>query len=207
MAMAMQSVGFVRVSPRRPGLRPGDLAIGARIAAAVFRTDLGWMGVAGRDEELAQVVFGYPSRERAERTLASRVGRRTSLAASHGSLESVVDLLTRYAAGEAVDFSDVSLALDHLTPLARRIVAACRSIPRGEVISYGELASACGAPGAARAVGSVMAQNRHPLVVPCHRVVAADGSLGGYSAPDGLRMKRRLLALEGAPLGNVRAGV
>jgi methylated-DNA-[protein]-cysteine S-methyltransferase len=108
-----------------------------------------------------------------------------------------IDLLARYAAGEAVDFSQVPLDLDHLTRFARRVVAACRRIPRGQVRTYGELAAACGAAGAARAVGSVMAKNRFPLIVPCHRVIGAGGGLGGYSAPDGLRMKRRLLALEG----------
>jgi methylated-DNA-[protein]-cysteine S-methyltransferase len=65
------------------------------------------------------------------------------------------------------------------------------------VSTYGDLAAAIGSPGAARAVGSVMARNCFPLIVPCHRVLGAGGSLGGYSAPDGLRMKRRLLAMEG----------
>jgi methylated-DNA-[protein]-cysteine S-methyltransferase len=95
-----------------------------------------------------------------------------------------------------VDFSDVPLALDHLTSFGRRVVAACRRIRWGQTRSYGELASECGAAGAARAVGTVMAKNRYPLIVPCHRVLAARGALGGYSAPDGLRMKRRLLAME-----------
>jgi methylated-DNA-[protein]-cysteine S-methyltransferase len=112
-------------------------------------------------------------------------------------LHAAVEVVQQYAAGSPVDFSGLSLDLDYLTPFGRRVAAACRSIPRGEVRSYGDLAAACGSPGAARAVGSVMARNRIPLVVPCHRVVGASGSLGGYSAPDGLRMKRRLLALEG----------
>ena len=99
-----------------------------------------------------------------------------------------------------MDFSDVPLALDHLTPFGRRVVAACRRIPWGQTRSYGELAAECGSPGAARAVGSVMAKNRYPLIVPCHRVLAAGGELGGYSAPDGLKMKRRLLAMEGRTL-------
>jgi methylated-DNA-[protein]-cysteine S-methyltransferase len=110
----------------------------------------------------------------------------------------VAELLACYAAGGVVDFSDVGLDLEYQTPLGRRIIAACRAIPRGEVRTYGEIAAECGSPGAARAVGSVMAKNRHPLIVPCHRVVGAGGGLGGYSAPEGLRMKRRLLAMEGA---------
>jgi methylated-DNA-[protein]-cysteine S-methyltransferase len=104
--------------------------------------------------------------------------------------------LQRFAEGERVEFSDVPLATDHLSRFAKRVVAACRAIPWAQVTTYGDLAAACGSPGAARAVGSVMARNRYPLVVPCHRVLASGGGLGGYSAPDGLRMKRRLLAME-----------
>jgi methylated-DNA-[protein]-cysteine S-methyltransferase len=113
-----------------------------------------------------------------------------------GWVRELVDDLQRFAAGEEVEFADVRVALDHLTPFARRIVAACRRIGWGRVSSYGELAARCGSPGAARAVGSVMAKNRYPLVVPCHRVLASGGGLGGYSAPEGLQMKRRLLAME-----------
>jgi methylated-DNA-[protein]-cysteine S-methyltransferase len=71
---------------------------------------------------------------------------------------------------------------------------------RGRVRTYGELAAAAGSAGAARAVGSVMAKNRHPIIVPCHRVVGSAGSLGGFSARDGINMKRRMLELEGAPI-------
>jgi methylated-DNA-[protein]-cysteine S-methyltransferase len=153
------------------------------------------------------VVFGHASRRNAEIALA----RSLRLLQPHGCLvgqnvspisptwiKELVAGLRHFAEGEPVDFSDVPLALDHLTPFARRVVAACRRICWGQTRSYGDLASECGAPGAARAVGTVMAKNRYPLVVPCHRVLAAGGALGGYSAPDGLRMKRRLLAMEAA---------
>ena len=105
--------------------------------------------------------------------------------------------LERFAAGEPVDFGRVTLDTNHLTPFGRRIVTACRRIPFGQTRSYSQLAAICGSPGAARAVGQVMAKNRFPLVVPCHRVLAAGGRIGGFSAPDGLRMKRRLLSIEG----------
>jgi methylated-DNA-[protein]-cysteine S-methyltransferase len=108
----------------------------------------------------------------------------------------LVEGLRRFADGEPVDFSDIPIAQHHLTPFARRVVAACRLIGWGQVKSYGHLAARCGAPGAARAVGSVMAKNRFPLVVPCHRVLAAGGRIGGYSAPGGLHTKRALLEME-----------
>jgi methylated-DNA-[protein]-cysteine S-methyltransferase len=85
-----------------------------------------------------------------------------------------------------------------LSPFAVAVVQAARRIPVGETRSYGQLAMAAGRPRAARAVGRVMARNRTPLLIPCHRVVGSGGKLGGFSAIDGLRMKERLLQLEAA---------
>ncbi len=84
------------------------------------------------------------------------------------------------------------------TAFQRAVIDHCRRIPRGEVLTYGQLAERAGYPRSARAVGNVMATNRVPLIVPCHRVVGAGGNLGGFSAPQGLQMKRRLLRLEGS---------
>lgn len=92
---------------------------------------------------------------------------------------------------EAVDLAD-------LTPFQQRALRATAAIPRGEVRTYGEIAAAIGAPGAARAVGSALAGNPVPLIIPCHRVVRADGRLGNYSGPGGPGSKRRLLEWEGA---------
>lgn len=103
-----------------------------------------------------------------------------------------------YAAGEPVDFADVAVDLAHLTPTQCRVIEQCRRIPYGQTLTYGRLAALAGSPGAARAVGNVMAANRCPLVIPCHRVVQAGGQIGHYSAPAGRRMKLRLLEQEGA---------
>jgi methylated-DNA-[protein]-cysteine S-methyltransferase len=110
--------------------------------------------------------------------------------------EYVVELLERFAAGEEVDFADVPVNTAGMTIFQRQVVAACRAISWGETASYGQLAARVGHPGAARAVGSVMRKNCVPLIVPCHRVLGSGGALGGYSAPSGLAMKRRLLAME-----------
>jgi methylated-DNA-[protein]-cysteine S-methyltransferase len=106
------------------------------------------------------------------------------------------------------DFLDIELDLNERTPFQRSILQKCREIAIGETISYAELATQAGYPNAARATGQVMATNRFPLIVPCHRVVGSGGSIGGYSAPDGLQMKRRLLALESdrRPIGKSTAG-
>ena len=108
----------------------------------------------------------------------------------------LVERLQAYFEGEDVSFDDMPLDLEHETPFLERCALALREIPRGEVVTYGELAALAGAPGAARAAGSFCARNRLGLFVPCHRVVAA-GGLGSYGSY-GLEYKRRLLRLEGA---------
>jgi methylated-DNA-[protein]-cysteine S-methyltransferase len=176
---------------------------------APFHTSLNWMAIAWRSDLLVANVFGYPSRRLAELALARIPGMPSSFCrvAAQGQADdlptwtsSLIARLKLFADGESIDFLDVPLSLDHLTTFGKRVIAACRRIPWGETSTYGELAAECGSPGAARAVGSVMAKNRYPLIVPCHRVLAAGGDLGGYSAPDGLDMKRRLLAIEGTIL-------
>jgi len=173
-------------------------------------TELRWRAVAWREEALLGNVFGHASRRNAEVTLARslRLDRPVRCGAadaeSHGLpgwIKETVDALKRYAAGEPMCFVDVPLSLGHLTPFAQRVVAACRRIEWGQTRSYGDLASMCKSPGAARAVGTVMAKNRFPLIVPCHRVLAAGGAIGGYSAPQGLTMKRRLLTMESSLAG------
>jgi methylated-DNA-[protein]-cysteine S-methyltransferase len=106
----------------------------------------------------------------------------------------LADRLVAYFAGEPVSFDDVRVELDG-TEFQQALAEALRAVPRGEVVTYGELAALAGRPGAARAAGTFCAQNGLPIFVPCHRVVAATG-LGSYGSL-GLDYKRRLLALEG----------
>lgn len=103
-----------------------------------------------------------------------------------------------FFAGARDDFADVRLDLEGATPFQDAVVAALRGVPYGTTVTYGELAALTGRPNAHRAAGSVCAGNRFPLVVPCHRVVAANG-LGPYG-PSGTAYKRRLLELEGVAL-------
>jgi methylated-DNA-[protein]-cysteine S-methyltransferase len=108
----------------------------------------------------------------------------------------LTEQMAAYFAGERIDFLDVPLDLEWCTPFQRAVAEALRCVPYGETVTYGELAALAGHPNAQRAAGSFCARNRTPLVVPCHRVVAADG-LGSYGSL-GLEYKRRLLALEDA---------
>jgi len=113
-----------------------------------------------------------------------------------GFVAEVVRLLQAYFAGGSPPLEDVPVDLEYETPFLSRCAAALRAVPRGEVVTYGELAALAGAPGAARAAGSFCARNRLGLFVPCHRVVAA-GDLGSYGSY-GVAYKRRLLTLEGS---------
>ncbi|MDZ4658862.1 MAG: methylated-DNA--[protein]-cysteine S-methyltransferase [Bythopirellula sp.] len=173
---------------------------------SAFATQLGYMALATLDGELIGLSFGHPSeraaRQSLERFYTQSGGKLLKQSMLESSTEStlfndrLIESLTRFADGEAVEFDDVVVSLDGMTEFQTQVIAACRAIPWGETVSYGELAAQVGHPGAARAVGTVMSKNRVPLVVPCHRVLASGGNLGGYSAPQGLAMKRKLLELE-----------
>ncbi|HNO77534.1 MAG TPA: methylated-DNA--[protein]-cysteine S-methyltransferase [Phycisphaerae bacterium] len=106
--------------------------------------------------------------------------------------------IQRYFEGAPGVRFQARLVLDGMTEFQKAIIRACRTIGYGKTLSYGELAKRAGFPGAARAVGSVMSSNRHPLITPCHRVVAAGNRIGGFSSSSGTELKRALLELEGA---------
>ena len=105
-----------------------------------------------------------------------------------------------------MDFRDVAVDPGALTPFWEVVVRQCREIPYGRTMSYGQLAARAQSPRAARAVGNCMARNRIPLIIPCHRVIAASGGPGPYSAPGGTAMKRRLLLLEARGLVGAKLG-
>lgn len=116
-------------------------------------------------------------------------------------VQRAIEGMTAVLAGADDDLRDVPLDDRAIDEGRRAVYAATRAIPPGSTRSYGEIARALGwdGPDAAREVGAALARNPTPIVVPCHRVVAADGRLTGFSAPGGLATKRRMLELEGAP--------
>lgn len=120
-------------------------------------------------------------------------------ARAQGEMATLMALCLDYFAGRPADLSGITLDLAGCTPFQRRVYRALRTVPRGRTVTYGELARRLGAPGAARAVAGAMARNPVPLVIPCHRVMAA-GGLGGFSAAGGTDLKRRMLVLEGVAL-------
>jgi methylated-DNA-[protein]-cysteine S-methyltransferase len=144
----------------------------------------------------AKGVAMDPSRTPAHPGLGAVVPEKPS-PRRQGFVAEVVRLLQAYFAGEEVTLGDVPVDLEYETPFYGRCAAALRTVPRGDAVSYGELAALAGAPGAARAAGSFCGRSHLSIFVPCHRVVAADG-LGSYGSY-GVEYKRRLLALEGYP--------
>ena len=158
-----------------------------------FRTAVGWCAMVGRGAVLRALTVGYRDPATAVAGLNAEL---VAGARSSNWNRALRNRLIGALEGEPEDFTDVDIDLSHLGPFALRIIAACRRIDWGETRSYGQLAEAARRPGAARAVGRVMSQNRTALIVPCHRVIGSGGKLGGFSAPQGIKLKRRLLALE-----------
>ncbi|KPL22410.1 MAG: hypothetical protein AMJ93_07260 [Anaerolineae bacterium SM23_84] len=157
-------------------------------------TAWGWMGVAASRAGLLGTTLPVSSRQKALASLLQRCPPAEEGISS--ILASMQEKLLRYFNGEGVSFDDVALDVSGATRFQIRVWEIVRSIPRGEVGSYGWVAAQAGSPRGARAVGQVMAANPFPIVVPCHRVVGQDGRLTGFGGgPD---MKRRLLELEGA---------
>lgn len=162
---------------------------------AIFKTRWGWMGIVASARGVCAIALPKPSRRAAERTL------RVLDVSSNGHLEPASRFLrdaqtqvAAYLAGKRHTL-DVPVDLSGGTSFQRKVWQTARRIPFGRVRSYRWIASKIGGTRYARAVGSALGANPVPLIVPCHRVVAHDASLGGFSC--GLAVKRRLLELEG----------
>jgi methylated-DNA-[protein]-cysteine S-methyltransferase len=159
----------------------------------LFPSSLGWMAAVHSGRVLTRLAFGYPNPDAAARALDTEAPKK---ARPDEWERRLIGRLQAYASGEPQDFSDLAVEFGPLSAFQRRVYRRCRQIPHGQTLTYGRLAQLAGSPRAARAVGSCMARNRVPLIVPCHRVIGSGGALGGYSAPGGVRLKRRLLQLE-----------
>ncbi len=156
-------------------------------------TTFGWIGIALSPQGLLALTLPEPDQEAALRPLLKRWGddaQRDDVA-----LSDLREKLCRYFDGQPVSF-DEPLDMSGATDFQRRVWEATRRIPRGQTLTYAEIARQVGSPGAARAVGQAMARNPWPVIVPCHRVVGHDGRLTGFGG--GLAMKQRMLEMEGA---------
>ena len=165
----------------------------------LFPTAIGPCGIAWTADAIAAVQLP----EAGEAGTRARLLRYTGDVAEDappGFVQAAIARIQALLQGAKDDLADLPLALDAVPAFHRRVYAVTRAIPPGEVLTYGEVAKRIGEPGAARAVGQALGRNPFAPVVPCHRVLAAGGKPGGFSAEGGAGTKLRMLAIEKARL-------
>ena len=179
-----------------------------------FETEVGWAAfqfqlLTDSESQLQRLTFGYPSPTAlADNTSwlqeAIQECQRTESIPKHSrsQLEAWASLIQEFCLGHPVPLEQIPIDLGHLSPFGKAVSQACQRVGWGDTASYKQLATAAGNPQAARAAGMVMKRNRFPLIVPCHRIMATNGKLTGFSAPGGLATKRLVLSQERlTPLG------
>jgi methylated-DNA-[protein]-cysteine S-methyltransferase len=170
----------------------------------VFETASGFCGIAWNSVGITCLQLPTKSASTAERMLRRRAPGAEPGAPTPAAAEAVA-AVKRYFAGEETDFSGFELDLGEQEAFFEQIYAAARRVGWGHTTTYGALTKELGAgPEAARDVGQAMARNPVPLIIPCHRVLAAGGKIGGFSAPGGSAAKIRMLELEGVHLEQPR---
>jgi len=170
----------------------------------VFKTVSGFCGIAWNSVGITRFQLPTKSAEAAERNLLRRLPS-AEAGAPTPEVGEAIAAAQRYFEGEETDFSGFKLDLSEQDAFFAQIYAAARRLGWGRTTTYGALAKEIGAgPEAARDVGAAMARNPIPLLIPCHRVLAAGGKIGGFSAPGGSAMKIRMLELEGVHLDSPR---
>jgi methylated-DNA-[protein]-cysteine S-methyltransferase len=171
----------------------------AQMKYAIFSTAWGYFGLVADKKGLVRTILPCENRKTVEKRLLAGLNspqcRKACCAFDKNLLKPLQKQIIAYFEGKPARFN-TSLDLDKLAPFARKVLAACEKIPAGKTISYSQLAGMINKPRASRAVGSALARNPIPLIIPCHRVIHSDGSLGNFSAPGGTSTKKKLLALE-----------
>jgi methylated-DNA-[protein]-cysteine S-methyltransferase len=184
------------------------------VQVAIFATQLGWFGLAGTQatkatgktvsgKKVVALTMGHASPDEVRSELAQRLRSTTGddrfdESDWHPELRRALE---QYSQGRLVDLRGFQVDLSRSTPFRKRVLEAARRIPYGKTATYSDLAARAGNPRAARAVGSAMATNPISILIPCHRVVASGGAIGGFSCRTGVELKQRLLELEAS--GNV----
>jgi len=167
---------------------------------SIISTEIGWCGLVGQANTVERLFIGHHSvadvRQAVDRFARVDYGNSDEAIPEENWFPELRERLLDYFQGAIVDFQDIEVKLPDLTTFQSRVIRELQKIGFGKQITYGELATKAGAPRAARAVGTVMSSNRIPILIPCHRVIASGGKLGGFSAPQGTSLKQHLLNLE-----------
>ena len=182
----------------------------SRAGYCLFDTPLGRCGIAWRDDRSsvarpAVTLLQLPevTPERTESRMARASGA-PGPSAPPPRIAVIIERLRKHLEGDAQDLRDIVVDLTGADEFARQVYEAAREIPAGQTRTYGEIARALGQPREAQAVGQALGKNPIALIIPCHRVVAAGGKPGGFSAHGGRATKARLLAVEGAPTAPIQ---
>ena len=164
------------------------------IKYVIFKTKWGYFGLAGINSALCRTHLPGPEPKKIE----SRLLKNCRDAQFDDTFFKILQKqIAAYFEGSCMNFSpDIPVVLDGFAVFSREVLTACREIKFGQRITYSGLAKKAGHPAASRAVGSVMAKNPLPLIIPCHRVIRTDGKIGGFSAPGGISLKEKMLKLE-----------
>src|SRR6202046_4579353 len=166
----------------------------------LFETAIGHCGIVWSERGVVAVRFP----ERGDNAVHDRIIRRfpaAAVAAPPETIRRVIDDIVALLSGEPRDLSHVAIDLGDAPDFNRRVYDVARAIPPGKTLSYGEVAERLGDRNLARDVAQALGQNPVPIIVPCHRVMAAGGKTGGFSAPGGVRTKLWLLSIERAQPG------
>jgi methylated-DNA-[protein]-cysteine S-methyltransferase len=166
----------------------------------LFDTPIGACGIVWGARGILGLQLPEVDEARARKRLRRRFPDATE-AAPPPEVRRAIERIVALLSGENTDLSDVALDLERITPFQKQVYAITRKIPPGKTLTYGEIAERLGDKLLARDVGESMGKNPFPIVVPCHRVVAANGKPGGFSARGGVDTKLKMLAIEGAAVG------
>jgi O-6-methylguanine DNA methyltransferase len=161
---------------------------------AIFQTKWGYFGLAGTEYGLCRTQLPGPKPEKIKIFLLKNI---PDAQPDKTFCKILQQQIIAYFEGDYIQFSrDIPLVLDGFSSFGKSVLKTCREIEIGQTITYGQLAKKAGRPNASRAVGSVLAKNPLPLIIPCHRIIRSDGKMGGFSAPGGIAVKKKLLELE-----------
>ena len=164
------------------------------IKYVIFQTKWGYFGLAGTKSALCRTQLPGPELKKIESRLLKNL---PDTQFDETFFKMLQKQIAAYFEGSYVNFSpDIPVVLDGLSGFSREVLTACREVEFGQRITYAGLAQKAGRPAASRAVGNALAQNPLPLIIPCHRVLRTDGKMGGFSAPGGISLKKKLLTLE-----------
>jgi len=163
------------------------------IKYTIFKTKWGYFGLVGTEYALCRTHLPRPEPEKIKSPLLKNL---PTAQFDKTFFKPLQDQIIAYFDGGCIDFRNIPIILDGFGSFLSSVLTACRDIGFGRTISYSGLAKEIGRPDAARAVGSALAKNPLPLIIPCHRIIRGDGKIGGFSAPGGTTLKKKMLLHE-----------